>query len=313
MAEPGVSIPGVLREFEKDLFEESRCLSDSDDDPLPMRVRSSRSRKRDPRQSLSVPEMLKAMNTVVTDGLDKETKSAPAHNKKSKMIHNSSQANNLQAIENGAKRSKVDRGIMDISSPDLALSIAACAAQMAMLTESKSGVPSMIQKLFGTAVDYGNDDENTLATLDELPFANMTPSTSRTSLGSPSPNDQIPNAGLNVSTNHLSDETRNRISLKVIATNQQDMAPVTVRLSSYDGSINFFDFLASECELGDMSKNVKAVSATYTWDDSKHRLRRGRLDTDWAAFCDKLRMDFETNSNFVTRGCEVMMLLHVVS
>ena len=108
----------------------------------------------------------------------------------------------------------------------------------------------------------------------------------------------------------LSYDVTSGTKLKVIASSQQNMAPVTVRLTSYKPEDNLFDFLAAECELGPKVK-VTAVSATYSWEQTPHRLRKHRLDEDWEVFCDTLRQAWERLPDPTKGGLEVTMLLHV--
>ena len=117
---------------------------------------------------------------------------------------------------------------------------------------------------------------------------------------------------LEIKAEPLSNDITSKTALMVVASSQQDMAPVTVKLDTYTGS-GFFEFLAEECELGNLSKKVTAISATYTWDKRKHRFRKDRLDVDWAAFCERLREAFDKNPDFAKHGCEVELLLHVAA
>ena len=124
--------------------------------------------------------------------------------------------------------------------------------------------------------------------------------------------DQTTASRLDVQTEPLSIEITSKTVLMVSASSQQDMAPVTVKLDTYTGS-GFFKFLAEECELGHLAKKVTAISATYMWDMRKHRIRRERMDVDWATFCDRLRQAFDKNPDFFKYGCEVELLLHVAA
>lgn len=105
-----------------------------------------------------------------------------------------------------------------------------------------------------------------------------------------------------------------KISLIVIASTQQTLAPVTVSLAEYTSAHsdfnNFFEFLAQECELGDLATDVTAISATYTWNGRKHRLRRGKVEADGRTFVEHVKGAFEGGEGVVGRG-EVEMLLHV--
>ena len=127
------------------------------------------------------------------------------------------------------------------------------------------------------------------------------------------PVSQAPIVKCEIKTEPLSNDITSKTALMVIASSQQGMAPVTVKLDTYTGAGNLFEFLAQECELGNLSKKVTAISATYTWDKRKHRFRKDRLDVDWAAFCDRLREAFDKNPDFAMHGCEVEMLLHVAA
>ncbi|MCJ1479059.1 hypothetical protein MMC13_007743 [Lambiella insularis] len=131
--------------------------------------------------------------------------------------------------------------------------------------------------------------------------------------GVPTPAAQRKIAELNIETKQLPSLIEENIVLKVTASSQLEMAPVTVKLVSYKASENFFDFLAAECELEGLAKSVTAISATYTWNYRKHRFRKNRLDVDWIAFCDQLKDAFRKYPDLYTRGgCEIEMLLHVV-
>lgn len=107
-----------------------------------------------------------------------------------------------------------------------------------------------------------------------------------------------------------------KISLIVIASTQQTLAPVTVSLAEYTSAHsdfnNFFEFLAQECELGDLATDVTAISATYTWNGRKHRLRRGKVEADGRTFVEHVRGAFEGGEGDAGKG-EVEMLLHVGS
>ena len=115
----------------------------------------------------------------------------------------------------------------------------------------------------------------------------------------------------------LPENITTKVSLVVIASSQrqQELAPITVKLSSYTsihaGFNKFFEFLTQECELGDLSNNVTAVSATYPWGDRKHRLRRDKIDTDGKTFCAHIQGAFEEDSALADKGCEIGLLLHV--
>ena len=108
----------------------------------------------------------------------------------------------------------------------------------------------------------------------------------------------------------LSPDVLSHIKLKVIASNQQNMAPITVRLSAYNPADNLFEFLAAECELGSKTK-VTAVSATYSWNHSAHRLRKHKFDEDWKEFCDDLRSAWGGLSDPWESGLGIAMMLHV--
>ena len=108
----------------------------------------------------------------------------------------------------------------------------------------------------------------------------------------------------------LSPDILSKIKLKVNASSQQNMAPATVKLSAYDPANNLFDFLAAECELDSKTK-VTAVSATYSWNHSPHRLRKHKFDEDWKEFCDDLRSAWDSLSDPVKGRLEITMLLHV--
>lgn len=105
-----------------------------------------------------------------------------------------------------------------------------------------------------------------------------------------------------------------KISLIIIASTQQTLAPVTVSLAEYTSTHsdfnNFVEFLAQECELGDLATDVTAISATYTWNGRKHRLRRGKVEADGRTFVEHVKGAFEGLEGVVERA-EVEMLLHV--
>ena len=100
-------------------------------------------------------------------------------------------------------------------------------------------------------------------------------------------------------------------TLMVTASCQQDMAPVTVKLSECKPLGNLFDFLAEECGLGPRSKKVVAISATYGWNKRQHRIRGYRFETDLATFTAALRDAWDSDPGVAKRGCEIAMLLHV--
>ncbi|MCJ1242878.1 hypothetical protein MMC30_000074 [Trapelia coarctata] len=116
-------------------------------------------------------------------------------------------------------------------------------------------------------------------------------------------------------TEMLSNDISGNVFLLVIASNQQHLGPVTVNLNDYtsahEGFDGFFDFLAKECELGDRSENVTAVSATYLWSGRKHRFRKDKVGMDGKMFFDHITRGFGDHSEFAKTGCEVEMLLHV--
>lgn len=169
--------------------------------------------------------------------------------------------------------------------------------------------PSSAAILISDEVD---DDDNVV--LSNTSFSNVDPRHMSDGEGTFTPFSQLPKAGPKVKTEQLSSEIKKNTVLCVIASNQQDMAPVSVRLDCYHASENLIDFLAAECELEILANSVTAVSATYTWDnDKKLRLRRSRLDIDWTTFCAQLRDAYVKHPEFYTRGCEVGMLLHIAA
>ena len=116
-------------------------------------------------------------------------------------------------------------------------------------------------------------------------------------------------------TEQLPNDISSKVFLVVIASNQQNLAPVTVTLdhytSTHKGFHNFVEFLAQECELGDLSKDVTGISATYTWSGRRHRLRKDKMDADGNIFLDHIVVAFEEHAGFAKKRCEVEMLLHV--
>lgn len=100
-------------------------------------------------------------------------------------------------------------------------------------------------------------------------------------------------------------------TLMVTASCQQDMAPITVKLSGCKPLENLFDFLAEECGLGPRSKKVVAISVTYGWNKRQHRIRGYRFETDLATFTTALRDGWDSDPGVAKRGCEIAMLLHV--
>jgi len=113
----------------------------------------------------------------------------------------------------------------------------------------------------------------------------------------------------------LPTDISSKVFLVVIASNQQTLAPVTVNLNTYtsahEGFRHFIEFLAQECELGDLSKNVAGISATYTWSGRRHRLRKDKIEADGNVFFDHVAGAFEEHAEFAKKGCEVEMMLHV--
>ncbi|KAL9120844.1 MAG: hypothetical protein Q9187_002603 [Circinaria calcarea] len=100
-------------------------------------------------------------------------------------------------------------------------------------------------------------------------------------------------------------------TLMVTASCQQDMAPVTVKLSACKSLQDLFIFLAEECGLGPRTKDIVAISVTYGWNKRQHRIRGYRFDVDLATFSSALRDAWDSDPGVAKRGCEVAMLLHV--
>ena len=165
-------------------------------------------------------------------------------------------------------------------------------------------------KILAAPSDAGSHADDELLEI-ENPSHILQPKLRATSGRSRSNVNDVSEPPVHVKLELLSPDISSNIKLKVIASSQQTMAPATVRLSAYHPAHNLFDFLAAECELGSKAKKVTAVSATYSWNHSPHRLRKHKIDEDWKEFCNDLRSAWDGFADSVKSGLEVTMLLHV--
>ena len=168
-------------------------------------------------------------------------------------------------------------------------------------------------RILATAENEDQDDTITILS-DDHQSAEVIFQSSQYVVGSRSVLDQASKTEtVKVKTEHLSSEIMSKTILSVTATSQQDMGPVTVKLECFTGFPSFFDFLAEECILNDLTDEITAITATYTWSGRKHRFRKERFDVDWEAFCAELKDAFGKNPAFARQGCNVDMLLHVAA
>lgn len=99
--------------------------------------------------------------------------------------------------------------------------------------------------------------------------------------------------------------------LLVTASNQADKAPAAVPFSACQRFDEIFSTLVTELGLPvDTGKKVKAMSATYTWNGKRHRIRRGKK-LDWHRFIKAIRKGWESESTKFEDECEIEMVLHV--
>lgn len=99
--------------------------------------------------------------------------------------------------------------------------------------------------------------------------------------------------------------------LLVTASNQADKAPAAVPFSACQRFDEIFSTLVTELGLHpDTGKKVKAMSATYTWNGKRHRIRRDKK-LDWHRFIKAIRKGWESETTKFEDECEIEMVLHV--
>ncbi|KAL9120469.1 MAG: hypothetical protein Q9187_002979 [Circinaria calcarea] len=185
-------------------------------------------------------------------------------------------------------------------------------------THSKTRLTRNSVKTPITLDESTHQEENTCMIIDEATF-NNSPSVSARLPASEDcvstvvklDKDETDSRQVKIKTEALSDNITAGTTLMVTASCQQDMAPVTVKLSACKPLQDLFAFLAEECGLGPRTKNVVAISATYGWNKRQHRIRGYRFDTDLTTFSSALRDAWDSDPGVAKRGCEIAMLLHV--
>ncbi len=104
---------------------------------------------------------------------------------------------------------------------------------------------------------------------------------------------------------------RAKTVLLVTASNEPNKAPITVPFTACRTSEQLFSTLINEQGLrSEAGKKVKQISATYTWNQKRHGIRRGRPE-DWDRFCKAVRKAWESESDKFEDECEIEMMLHV--
>ena len=117
--------------------------------------------------------------------------------------------------------------------------------------------------------------------------------------------------GASVKSECVSDDILAATFFTVTASNQPTMAPVTVAFKYCSSFDLFFPTMIAECGIRDIPDNkIMAISATYTWNQKKHRIRRNRAE-DWTVFCTALGKTWDRNADQFQDGCEVALLIHV--
>lgn len=77
--------------------------------------------------------------------------------------------------------------------------------------------------------------------------------------------------------------------LLVSASNQPTRAPANVPLCECGTLLQLFQTLIIECNLrGEAASELSEVSATYTWDQKQHLIRKDK-SRDWKIFCEAIR------------------------
>ncbi|MCJ1283769.1 hypothetical protein MMC26_003100 [Xylographa opegraphella] len=235
--------------------------------------------------------------------------------------HGTKRQDTPEAINNFRKRARLDPNLTATSTPQIAPPVTQWNNIARNARRASDGAPGFfIPSMTGNGRPRPNGrlattgsvhHDDTIITIDDnSDSAEVTDHLSQIT-GPNAPSSTKFEAKVTIKAQRLSSEIMSKTTLLVTATNLHDMAPVTVKLSCFKGFRSFLDFLADECVLGDLSKKVTDVSATYTWNGRKHRFRKERLDVDWLAFCKVLRDAFQTNPTLTKQGSEVEMLLHV--
>lgn len=105
-----------------------------------------------------------------------------------------------------------------------------------------------------------------------------------------------------------------RTSLHVRFSNKADRAPINVSLEDCQTHQQFFNTLISEGDLkGEAARQLSEVSATFTWDQEEHRIRKGR-PRDWEIFCEAIEQVWDTEaSRFSKERCKIKMMAHIDS
>ena len=102
-----------------------------------------------------------------------------------------------------------------------------------------------------------------------------------------------------------------RTTFIVTASNQLDMAPVMVPFMFCKTFDRLFDTLIFECGIRpESAKTVSNISATYSWNGKRMRIRRGRPE-DWNLFHKGLCKAWVQGNERLEEGCEVEMMVHV--
>lgn len=103
-----------------------------------------------------------------------------------------------------------------------------------------------------------------------------------------------------------------RTSLLVSADHMRERAPANVPMSDCTTTEQLFDTLVLECNLkGKAANELSEVSATYSWNQKQHLIRKGRT-RDWDIFCSDITKAWDREaSRSAEDGCEIQMLAHV--
>lgn len=101
-------------------------------------------------------------------------------------------------------------------------------------------------------------------------------------------------------------------SLLVSAEHQPGRAPVNVPLDDCRTQKALFETLVVECNLkGRAATELSAVSATYTWNQKQHLIRKAR-PRDWSIFREHIRKAWDREAGkFAEDGCEIKMMVHI--